>query len=185
MAQVRPKIVDRFVLIRAKQSVKKHEELAAIPPVPNTDAEILEAFMSLLVNRLFDRMKPMLTEMLTNKSAIEVPTCSSDAVTSRHRENRPKRLRAGVIGLLPIQAQEVIGTYPDIEFVFIEDGGRTSDIKAKLRNVDVVFGLTSKMPHSAETTIKSMPIWDKYVRVPGKGTTSVKRSIELWINSRK
>jgi hypothetical protein len=183
MTQTRPTLLANLKIIiksydrRSHDEAQKQQELSQ----KNDVKSVLAPLAELMAKEVFEHLKPMLDEYIqlamghTDKSP-------SDAVVSHHRGTTPRKTKVGVIGMLPIQGNELEMQFPQFEFKFVEDGKKTDEVKA-ISTCDAIFGMTQKMSHNAETVLKRTPGWERYHRVAGRGATSIKRAIQGWMTS--
>lgn len=152
-------------------------EAEAIKQAADDDVRnALAPLAKLLAAEVFEHLKPMLDTYIRQQvPATRIPT---DAAVVHHRDHK---IKIGVIGLLPIQESELKAEFPHIQFKFVEKGENSDGVRG-LVNSDAIFGLTQKMSHNAEYVLKRTSAWEKYHRVGGKGTTSVKRAIQGFLN---
>lgn len=182
MSKTRPKLIEHMnVFIQVQDVLKAREEQMAVQDIRNNEdveRKALGPLAKFLAEQMFEYMKPMLDAYLGGKS----PNAPADAVQASHRVAETNRkIRVGVIGLLPIQTESLKTQFPQFDMKFVEDGGRSEEIRG-LQNMDAIFGLTQKMSVHAEPILKRSPTtWDKYRRVGGKGASAVKRAINLWM----
>lgn len=186
MTHVRPKLKERFAALQKPQ--EKQEILTTLSDT-RIQSHTLEPLLEAAARQIFEYLKPMLDDYISSSLGVQrnikVAPAPEAAVAGHHREKLPKRLRVGIIGLLPIQANDLIQTFPNISFTILDDASRIKEIKSKMSNMDCIFGLTSKMSRNAEDMIKSMRMLSKYRRADGRGTTGIKRSIQIWLDSMK
>jgi hypothetical protein len=130
---------------------------------------------------MFEHLKPMIDGYIQQAVSNLIPSQVAVQSALAHKAATPKKLRVGVIGLLPIQAESVKSEFPQFDFEFVENSSRSEEVRAKMANMDAVFGLTQKMSHAAENVLKKMPVWGQYRRVAGKGTSAMKHSIKSWL----
>lgn len=197
MASIRPQLKERFEELRNKIEADEARQRRALNNIDQQETaktkpaiQFSEELVDHLAKEIFINLQPMLDSYIDARlNGQPRQQAQSEAVVAhhRHRLNRtPRKLRVGVIGLIPIQQHELVKTFPELDMIFVEDGNKGSEIKTKLHNCDAIFGLTAKMAHSGEGVIRSMAtVCDKYHRVDGRGTSSVKRDIQLWVNSEK
>lgn len=158
---------------RAEVAQREAEELKAAQDDEVRNA--LAPLAKLLAAEVFDHLKPMLDVYIRQQVP---PRVQADAAVVHHRDHK---IKIGVIGLLPIQESELRTEFPHVQFKFV-DAGENSEAVRGLANSDAIFGLTQKMSHNAEYVLKKLPVWERYHRVGGKGTTSMKRAIQGYLN---
>jgi hypothetical protein len=200
MTVIRPNLLERFKLIKIHIAVAEQAKLdestrtAALVEEQlraKSQSDIFAPMIKLMAEQLFAQLRPMLDQyMLDRQESALKATNDNGAVVSHHRKLEPvadriRKPRVGIIGLIPSQQQEILKSYPGLDLSFVEDGNRTHEIKGKLSNMEVVFGLVAKMPHAAESTLRSMSVWANYQRISGKGRTSVIRALDHWLKDRK
>lgn len=184
MTQTRPHLLHHFKMLRKRLDQLDADTAAqAAREAEENDTKVknaLEPLAKLLAKQLFDHLRPMIDDYVASAVFSTANRNKQvDAVQMTHRERRAK---IGVIGLLPIQQEAIKANFPLFDFEFVEKGSNSDDIRGKMANATAVFGLTQKMAHNAEYVLKKMPVWEHYHRVGGKGTSAVKRSIEIWAN---
>lgn len=192
MTAVKPKLLERFKELRAhlQQMERENAEKAQRIEVERRKNDEAQAKRDLyapllkdIAAELFVHLRPMMDAYIDARMR---PNDSPRNVTiAAHREAvRERKPKVGIIGMLPIQANDIQGRYPQFDFVFVENASRSADIKGKMTHADVIFGMTGKMGHAGETTLKAMPeAWANYRRVSG-GPSAVRRSLDMWITER-
>jgi hypothetical protein len=187
MTQSRPTLLSqlKFIIGRDEQKARDmaEQERVLITEREGKLKNALSPLAEMLADQVFDYLKPMMDEYL-NRTLGASPKAPSDAVVSHHKTAQPhlRKIKVGVIGLLPIQGNDLQDQFPQFDFKFIE-GGANSEAVRGIMNMDAIFGLTTKMDHKVENVLKKTPGWEKYHRVAGRGPSSVKRAIQGWMNT--
>lgn len=185
MTQTRPILLANLKVIIKSHDRRSHDEAQKQQEISqkNDVRSALAPLAEMLAKEVFEHLKPMLDDYI--QLAMGHPDKSpSDAVVSHHRgpASTPRKTKVGVIGMLPIQGNELESAFPQFEFKFVENGKHSDEVKA-VSNCDAIFGMTQKMSHNAEAVLKRTPGWDRYHRVAGRGATSVKRAIQGWMTA--
>lgn len=184
MTQTRPILLETFKRLRKRLTQLEHERVeAAKKEEADNDHKTknaLEPLAQLLAKQMFDHLQPMIDGYIRQAVSNMIP--AQAAAPAHKAAAAPRKIKVGVMGLLPIQAESVKAEFPEFQFEFVENTSRSEEVRGKMSHVDVVFGLTSKMSHNAENVLKKMPIWGQYRRVGGKGgTTAMKNAIKAWM----
>lgn len=194
MTAVRPRLLKQFSTLRRVFAKRDAEAAAAKASAEKEDNDrakgALEPLAELLAERLFVHLRPMIDNYLQEQ--VRVISAQSDTwsalKTKAEALNIPKkdrvaereyRMKVGIIGLLPIQANSLAADFPNMDFTFTK-GDNSNEVREKMANMDAVFGLTAKMGHNVEQVLKKMPVWGQYRRVGGKGTSAVKNAVRIW-----
>lgn len=188
MTHVRPKLLERLELLKKKlQEIENEkakeaqrlvdEENARRRASDDLNGPVMNLNVQALAHQLFKHLIPMIDSYIAEKTGKPVPM---ERIKEMPRERKP---RIGVIGMLPIQANTLEKNFPQFDFSFVENGANSQEIKSKLANTAVTFGMVGKMRHNAEHVLKGMgeEVWERFRRVDG-GPSAVKRSIEIWIS---
>lgn len=185
MTQSRPTLLAqlKFIIGREEQIAREQAEQERIV-ITEREGKLknaLSPIAEMLADQVFDYLKPMMDEYL-NRTLGANTNAPADAVVSHHKtaHQHVRKIRVGVIGLLPIQGNDLAEQFPQFDFKFVEGGGNTEAVKG-IVNSDAIFGLTTKMDHRVENVLKKTPGWEKYHRVAGRGPSSVKRAIQGWM----
>jgi hypothetical protein len=136
--------------------------------------------VEVMAERLFKHLEPMMERYVEARLTGLGKPESHEIALDVHRPVKMSKLRLGVVGLLPIQDQEVMkrfADYPFVDFTFYDKERGQKGFKAWSQNLDNIFILTAKVDHGYETQLEN------FTRVPGRGTTAMIRSIEVWLAS--
>lgn len=189
MTKIRPKLLEQMGLYiqvhdaMERQREESERQAQETQSMKDIERSALAPFASLLAELMFEHLRPMIDNYLSGQSGNQ----PVDAVVTHHRtsthhtQTATRKVKVGVIGLLPIQEESLKAQFPQLDFKFVESGQNSEQVRG-LMNSDAIFGLTQKMAHNAEYVLRKSPAWTKYRRVGGKGTTAVKRAISMWMN---
>lgn len=187
MTQVRPKLETRFAIIRKdlklieqeqKERSSSHEEIEKQYNKMRSQTDAFAPLVGAMAERLFSMLEPMLERYVEARVSGASKEESRIAAIDVHRPTKEPKLRIGVLGLIPIQEQEVIkkfGAYPFIELNFYDKERGQKGFKPWSQNLDMVFILTAKVHHGYESQLQ------RFTRVSGRGTTAMIRAIEIWL----
>lgn len=189
MTHLRPKLQERFKALRSqlqqieqeqKAVARQQEEAERIQAKARSRVDVFAPLVEVMAERLFARLEPMLERYVDARMKGVHPAEAHEIALDVHREVKVAKLRLGVVGLLPIQEQEVIKSfaqYPFVELNFYDKDRGQKGFKSWSANLDHVFLLTSKVEHGYEQHL------ERFTRVSGRGTTAMIRSIEVWLAS--
>lgn len=177
MAQIRP-------ILKEQLHEVDLEMQAAKKPTPETLIKIGD--IEQIADKVFGLLKPMLEGYL--KTRINGGTLQEAEVAAKTMLTKEvlkvRKFRIGILGLIPIQQQEIIKSFPTVDFSFVESGNKNQEIRGKMHGQDLIIGVVGKLRHAAEDTLKSMNVYHLYQQVPG-ATSSVKRAINLWLHQQE
>ena len=188
MTHVRPKLQEVFKELREKlqkveaeqaEAAKQREEAERMQAKHRSRVDLFAPLIDAITDRILESLIPSMESYIGARLGGSSPE-EAEAVARERPSPQAKPLRVGVIGLIPIQANELKDTFPFLEFVFDEGSGGGKQVKAKMGNCDAVFGLVHKSSHGPEKWF-NREIWHP---VGGRGLTSVKRSIQVWLAAR-
>lgn len=187
MTNVRPKLKERFnslrdqlqqVEVEQRELSRRQEEAERLALKTRQRVDVFAPMIDVIAERLFVRMQPMFESYLASRLGGEVPEDATETAVKVH-EAKPDKIRLGVVGLIPIQEQEVIKHFSNftfVEFTFYDKDRGQKGFKSWAHNLDNVFILTAKVPHGYERLLP-----DNFSRVSGRGTTAMIRDIEIWL----
>ncbi len=87
----------------------------------------------------------------------------------------------GIVGPLPIQANDIAAAFPQFEFLCVDGSQASQYITSMLVSATRVIGMTKFMRHSIDGALFKR-FGQRYVRVTG-GVSMIKRQISLWVSS--
>lgn len=150
----------------ARPRAASAEAPQAAPPITDVSVAMLEVLRGIKaelgnIRELVRRLQP--------KTEDELPE-----VIAQQKKRKPTVL---MLGLLPIQQQEIIKAFGDLlDLRFTDEEGRVKDMG---RNVDYIVGMKHKMSHSMEYAARAVNE-KAYTAVPG-GMSSLKGFLEdIW-----
>lgn len=166
------------------------EPVLPLKDIINPYEAVFAPLLTLLAERVADVLLPRLVALLQQPVAPGEASVASpgaglaSALTSATgllapAVNRPRRMKIGIAGVLPIQAQDIAAAFPQFEVIYQTEGSH--GIIEKMRGVDRMIGMVGKMGHQTENKLKPF-FKERYTRVSG-ATSMIKRQIELWIKA--
>lgn len=184
MTNSRPKIVEAMEHLKwairgskdklHQRTASRAEEILQLQAVQRK-TEAIKPFIDSVAEGLFLSIQPMLEKYLESRlSGAAEGVAIKEAI--KPVLATPRALRIGIIGLLPIQYQEIIKGFPNLDIEYAEGNARKKDVIPQMKNCDMIFGLIGKMNHGAEHWLPR----EKFTIVTG-GTTSMRRNIEMWL----
>jgi hypothetical protein len=191
MTLLRPKLKERLHSLKEElQSIEQTqkaeqarvEELERAQIKTRQRVDVFSPLIDVMAERLYQRLMPMFDEYLSHRLNGAPPTDALHAGIAVHKTEKVHKIKIGVVGLIPIQEQEVLkkfSEFPFLELHFFDKDRGTKGFRVWAHGLDTVFLLTSKINHGYESMLSH------YTRVPGRGTSSMIRSIEVWLASRK
>lgn len=186
VSKVRPKLLEVRDRLKAELQRVEQEQSSRQQEVQEQErqhakarsrVDVFAPMIEVIAEKLFEHLKPMMESYIDARLA---GTHEREATVIAKDVHKPqaKKLRVGVVGLLPIQEQEVASRFPFLDMTFYDKDKSMRGIKAWASNLDAVFGLVAKMSHN-----HGMEGWEHFHQVPGRGTSSVIHSIEIWLIS--
>lgn len=165
---------------------------AAVPVTPPNPWEAACApLFALFAEKLADALLPRLVDMLRQPVASQPPIAAADigaafsaavislGQTQQSTIARSRRIKIGIAGALPIQAQDIAAEFPDIDVLYQTEGSH--GILAKMQGVDRMIGMVSKMSHPTDAKL-SNHFKERYCRING-AKSMIARQIRIWIAS--
>lgn len=185
MALIKPKLLEVFASMKADAALKHDEQIKTPPPVA-PPANLIEDGMTMLFKGFAAEVAKHLSPHLETYVAgvflrISEGMPIQHAVEEAKLTKIPKvvKRRIGVVGLLPIQSNEIEAKHPEIKFTFCETGPK--GVRDAVANCEVVFCMTNKINHQTDHLLMKT-MGDKYRRVAG-GPSAVDRAITIWLAS--
>lgn len=153
---------------------------------------LAQEFAAALIPTLLEQAMPALKQALgaphtqTPQTPAQTPAAPVEPSPPKPDEARPPQLtlasppklrrpKIGIMGLLPIQANQVAAAFPGIEFICRDD-----DQTSAFNGCERVMGMIKFLPHPREKAL-IRNYGDRYVRING-AVSDAKRTIQLWIN---
>lgn len=134
-------------------------------------AQIAHVLVARLDEAIEDRIKPELDALLQLKA---------DEAVATLRPSQAKRPKVAVIGLLPVQAQEIKHAFDDLlDLSFHHAHTDASKTARRVQGVEAVFVLTKFMNHMVTGALKASGVG--YIPCNG-AVSSLKGEIERWLD---
>lgn len=176
IAVAEAKAVETIISAEVKEAVKVNPYEAAFAPL-----------IEILAQAVAARVQDIVLENLTAPTKPFVPTpeqkpVSAIAAPPVAPQVKERRLKFGVVGLLPVQSNEIEKAFPNIDFVCIT-ADKLDRCVDKLTGCDKVIGMVDFMSHSSCNNLKKA-FGENYHRTNGNSSRA-KHLIGVLLNSMK
>lgn len=172
-------------------------------PIPTVTPEVValgqaeNTLMTMFASKIIEGIsEPIVAQLkiFVAETMVKYGMVRSDVTVAEILEQKPiqpkvHRLKVGLVGLLPIQAESFKDQFRDIDFYQADgDDKKRKQIVAMMENKDLVLSLTSKMNHGLDDALRDAFVKqdrkDSYKRCHG-GPTEMARALRMWLATKQ